>query len=91
VAESIAQGSLGVDPGADRERTRETLLAIPGIGPWTVEYVCLRALADPDAFPDTDLVLQRITESSDLNPMDWKPWRAYAAIHLWTHYAEEMS
>jgi AraC family transcriptional regulator, regulatory protein of adaptative response / DNA-3-methyladenine glycosylase II len=89
LAAAVAAGDLRLDTGVDRVRTREQLLAIPGIGPWTVEYVCLRALADPDAFPATDLVLGRITQSQNLDPDRWRPWRAYAAIHLWTEHAEE--
>jgi AraC family transcriptional regulator of adaptative response / DNA-3-methyladenine glycosylase II len=49
----------------------------------------MRALADPDAFPDTDLVLKRLIEQRALQPTSWKPWRAYAALHLWSDYAEE--
>ena len=68
------------------------LAAIPGIGPWTVEYVALRGLADPDAFPATDLALRRSWSALGGDPADlhrvaerWRPWRAYAAQHLWTH------
>lgn len=80
---------LDLGPGADRERARATLGALPGIGPWTVEYVALRALGDPDAFPAHDLVLRQALGGA--TPAEaarraerWRPWRGYAAQHLWT-------
>jgi 3-methyladenine DNA glycosylase/8-oxoguanine DNA glycosylase len=57
------------------------MLELPGVGPWTAEYVAMRALGDPDAFPATDLVLRRRLGNSD--PDRWRPWRSYAAMHLW--------
>lgn len=89
VAAAVAEGRLDLELGADRAITKRLLLAEPGIGPWTAEYVALRALADPDAFPGTDLVLQRVVGTAGYKPDSWRPWRAYAAIHLWTDYAEE--
>jgi AraC family transcriptional regulator of adaptative response / DNA-3-methyladenine glycosylase II len=78
-------GSLALDPGADRDATRERLLTLPGIGPWTAEYVAMRALGDPDAFPATDLgvrkAIERLGHAAD--PDRWRPWRAYAVQHLW--------
>jgi AraC family transcriptional regulator, regulatory protein of adaptative response / DNA-3-methyladenine glycosylase II len=71
---------------------RAALLAIPGIGPWTADYVALRALRDPDAFPAGDLGVRRGARALGL-PADaaglerraerWRPWRRYAAHHLW--------
>ncbi|HVU60785.1 MAG TPA: hypothetical protein VHD58_03915, partial [Mycobacteriales bacterium] len=72
---------------ADRDATRRQLLALPGVGPWTAEYVAMRALADPDAYPASDLVLQRRVSASHTDR--WRPWRAYAAMHLWTDYLTE--
>lgn len=95
VAEAVADGLL-LDPTADRAATRAALLALPGVGPWTAEYVALRALADPDAFPDGDLVLRRevgVLAAAQRTPdarevraraAAWRPWRGYAAQHLWT-------
>jgi AraC family transcriptional regulator of adaptative response / DNA-3-methyladenine glycosylase II len=80
-ATAHASGGLALDPGADRDETRQALLALPGIGPWTAEYVAMRALSDPDAFPHSDLVLRRRT--AGLDPSRWRPWRSYAAMHLW--------
>lgn len=81
LAAAHAAGHLRLDPGADRDETRARLLAMPGIGPWTADYLAMRALGDPDAFPATDLVLRRA--SAELTPDRWRPWRSYAAMHLW--------
>lgn len=87
-------GGLDLDPGADRERSRAALTALPGIGPWTVDYVALRALGDPDAFPAHDLVLRQVL--GGVTPAEarrraerWRPWRGYAAQHLWTSRTDE--
>ena len=74
-------GGLRLDPPVDLAATRAALLALPGFGPWTVEYVAMRALRDPDAWPGTDLWLRRATEGAD--PERWRPWRAYAAMLIW--------
>jgi AraC family transcriptional regulator of adaptative response / DNA-3-methyladenine glycosylase II len=81
IAAAHAAGDLTLDPSADRDEVRGRLLAMPGIGPWTVDYVAMRALGDPDAFPATDLILRR--RIADLTPERWRPWRSYAAMHLW--------
>ena len=80
---------LDLAPGADRERSRAALATLPGIGPWTVDYIALRALGDPDAFPAHDLVLRTVL--GGVSPAEarrraerWRPWRGYAAQHLWT-------
>jgi AraC family transcriptional regulator, regulatory protein of adaptative response / DNA-3-methyladenine glycosylase II len=89
---ALAVGDLDLDPGADREEARAKLLALPGIGPWTAEYVAMRALGDPDAFPATDLGIRRALEraghAGDPKAVvtlaeRWRPWRAYAVQHLW--------
>lgn len=88
LAAALASGQLDLSPGADPETTREALLAVPGIGPWTAELVLLRALREPDAFPAGDLGLRR-TLGCDAPELErrseqWRPWRAYAAMLLWT-------
>lgn len=89
---ALADGSLALDPGADRDAARERLLTLPGIGPWTAEYVAMRALGDPDAFPATDLgvrhALEQLGHAGDHAAATalaerWRPWRAYAVQHLW--------
>ena len=86
---ALADGSLTLDPGANRDATRERLLTLPGIGPWTAEYVAMRALGDPDAFPVTDLgVRKAIDRLGHADPERWRPWRAYAVQHLWASLSE---
>jgi AraC family transcriptional regulator of adaptative response / DNA-3-methyladenine glycosylase II len=92
---AIADGDPALDPGADRDATRERLLALPGIGPWTAEYVAMRVLGDPDAFPATDLGVRKAVERLGMRSAPalgptvaalaerWRPWRAYAVQHLW--------
>ncbi|MFF3036925.1 DNA-3-methyladenine glycosylase family protein [Arthrobacter citreus] len=69
--------------------TRADLLALPGIGPWTVDYLAVRAARDRDAFVPGDLVLRRALgvgtprQAAELSE-PWRPWRAYALFHLWT-------
>ena len=84
VSAAYAAGGLTLDPSADRAETRQQLLALPGVGPWTADYVAMRALGDPDAFPGTDLVLKRRVVS--MQPERWAPWRSYAAMHLWVDH-----
>ena len=88
LATVLADGTLDLGPGADREEARAGLLACKGIGPWTVEMVAMRALGDPDAFPATDLGVLR--SAPELGVADlagraeaWRPWRSYATQHLW--------
>jgi AraC family transcriptional regulator of adaptative response / DNA-3-methyladenine glycosylase II len=92
LAAGLAGGEIALDAGADREEVRRRLLALPGIGPWTVEYVAMRALRDPDAFPASDLGVRHALErlGHDGQPAiaaklaeRWRPYRAYAVQHLW--------
>jgi DNA-3-methyladenine glycosylase II len=76
-----AAGGLRLDPPLDVAATRAELLALPGFGPWTVEYIAMRALRDRDAWPASDLHLRRAAAGTD--PERWRPWRAYAAMLLW--------
>ncbi len=89
----IAQGDIALDAGTDRDAVRRGLMAVPGIGPWTAEYVAMRALGDPDAFPAADLAvrhgLARLGISAKPRQVvdlaeAWRPWRAYAIHHLWS-------
>ncbi len=66
------------------------LRALPGFGDWTAQYVALRALGEPDAFPSGDLVLRRAAgepplsaRALDARAEAWRPWRGYAVFHLW--------
>jgi len=71
---------------------RKALLETRGLGPWSAEYISLRALGDTDAFPKTDLILKRALElHPDLDLAAVKPWRSYAAIYLWREFAQSLS
>jgi len=92
LARALANGDLVLDPGADRIGARRCMLELPGIGPWTAEYVAMRALRDPDAFLASDLGVKHALErlGQDGRPAAarslserWRPYRAYALQHLW--------
>jgi AraC family transcriptional regulator of adaptative response / DNA-3-methyladenine glycosylase II len=87
LAAALADGSIPLDPGADREEAGRALLAVPGIGPWTAALVGLRGLADPDVWLPGDLALRRSLAALDSSDSDaatrWRPWRSYAVLHLW--------
>lgn len=98
VARALAEGDVVLDPGADREEATKRLASIRGVGAWTVSYVAMRALGDPDAFPRTDLgvrrALGRLGYAEDpasvaAIAVRWRPWRAYAVQHLWASLGEE--
>ncbi|MBG0827981.1 DNA-3-methyladenine glycosylase 2 family protein [Planomonospora sp. ID67723] len=86
LAGRVADGEIDLDGAQEPAETVARLLEVPGIGPWTAGYVALRALRDPDAWPEGDLVLRRAMACLGI-PGDhterWRPWRAYAALHLW--------
>ncbi|MGO9335250.1 MAG: AlkA N-terminal domain-containing protein [Acidimicrobiales bacterium] len=93
LASALASGEVILDAGADRDAVAGRLLAIDGIGPWTVAYIRLRGLGDPDAFLPSDLGVRRALEARGL-PGDprsasataeaWRPWRSYALQYLWS-------
>jgi AraC family transcriptional regulator, regulatory protein of adaptative response / DNA-3-methyladenine glycosylase II len=89
---AIAGGDLVLDAGRDSADLRADLVALPGIGPWTAGYLAMRLLGDPDELLATDLAVRRgagaIGLPSDVEGLtaraeNWKPWRSYAATHLW--------
>ena len=89
MASEVATGALRLD--AEPAEVRERLFAIKGFGPWTVEYIAMRALGDEDAFPASDLGLRKAIDreqrpsAAELEAMaeSWRPVRAYAALLLW--------
>lgn len=98
LARAVADDGLALVPNADIEQTLERLRAIPGIGEWTAQYIAMRALAWPDAFPHADYgvlkAMGRIDSSIDPRKAlaaseAWRPWRAYAVMHLWQSLAKE--
>lgn len=96
-AAQVASGDLHLDLRDGYTAFIEHLCALPGIGPWTAEYIALRAFGEVDAFPASDLGLLKAPvwgpEGIDAKRLKaraeaWRPWRAYAAAHLWHNYSE---
>lgn len=83
LAREIINKTIILDGTADYEETCKKLLSIKGIGTWTVEYIAMRALRNPNAFPETDLEIRKQISKLKLDPRKWIPWRSYAAILLW--------
>jgi AraC family transcriptional regulator of adaptative response / DNA-3-methyladenine glycosylase II len=92
LAAALASGEVVLDPHGDHAAIRAALLALPGIGPWTVEYIAMRALRDPDAFLPTDLGVRHALKRLGVDDTPraalalaerWRPYRAYALQHLW--------
>lgn len=93
LAAGVEGGAVVIDPGVDPAELRAALVALPGIGPWTAEYVAMRALRHPDAFMPTDAGIRRAAVALGLSPDParlaavseaWRPWRSYAMAHLWS-------
>lgn len=87
IAGEVIAGDLVLDGSLDHDELVAALLAIPGIGPWSASYVALRS-GEPDAFPAGDLHLRRVLgvdkeRDAEAIAEAWRPWRAYAALHLW--------
>ncbi|MFW6776197.1 AlkA N-terminal domain-containing protein [Nocardioides sp. CPCC 205120] len=87
---ALATGEVRLDRGAERAAARAALLALPGIGPWTADYVAMRALGDPDVFLPTDVGVRRVLLARGhpaVVPTEveaaWRPWRSSALLHLW--------
>jgi len=101
LARAAAEDPLLFAPRNDLEGTIERLCSIGGIGPWTAHYIAMRGLREADAFPAADIGLMRALEDATgrrPTPREllavaepWRPWRAYAAIHLWAHDAQRAS
>ena len=92
LAQAVLNGGVHLQPGADIPQTLAALQALPGIGPWTAQYIAMRALRWPDAFVAGDVALhnalgvratanpQRAAEEASQR---WKPWRSYAVVRAW--------
>ena len=88
LAHAVGDGSIRLEPGAARESTIDALTALPGIGDWTAQYIAMRALRWPDAFPAHDAaLLDRLggitAADAEARSQRWRPWRSYAVLHLW--------
>jgi len=93
LAGEVAAGRLRLSPGAPVEETMARLQAVPGIGPWTAHYIAMRALAWPDAFPEGDYGVRAALGMCSAaqargRAEAWRPWRAYAVMHLWAALGE---
>jgi AraC family transcriptional regulator, regulatory protein of adaptative response / DNA-3-methyladenine glycosylase II len=87
-ARAVASEVIVFDSSLDLAAFADRLCAIRGLGPWTAQYIAMRALSEPDAFPSGDLVLMRAAGMKTTMEMErhserWRPWRAYAAMHIW--------
>ncbi|MEJ7832322.1 MAG: AlkA N-terminal domain-containing protein [Nocardioides sp.] len=87
---ALASGSLALDRGPDRDGVRRALVELAGIGPWTADYVAMRALGHPDVFLPTDIGVRNALTRLGHDPVAaiagsdvWRPWRSYALMHLW--------
>jgi len=80
----IANGTIRLDLTQDLSAFRNAVQTVQGLGAWSAEYMALRALGDTDAFPDTDLVVQRFVKANpDVDTDVFRPWRSYLAVSLW--------
>ncbi|GAA1840517.1 DNA-3-methyladenine glycosylase family protein [Microlunatus capsulatus] len=84
VAERLLDGRLVLDPALDPVEARAALLACPGIGPWTADYVLMRVWHVPDVLLVSDLIIGReLAALGAADPASWSPYRSYATLHLW--------
>ncbi|MFZ2503462.1 MAG: DNA-3-methyladenine glycosylase 2 family protein, partial [Nocardioides sp.] len=93
---ALSDDSISLDRGSARHDVRRQLLALPGIGPWTADYIVMRALGDPDVFLSTDLGVRHAlaARGAAATPAEatrlaarWAPWRSYAVVYLWRSVA----
>ena len=99
LAKAVTENPKLLEPAGSYDETIARLVALPGFGPWTAQYWALRALRDSDAFPAADIGLLRAVAHKGKRPTpkalleraeSWRPWRAYAAQHLWTADGEHV-
>ena len=93
IARAVADGKLALHPGADVTSTTTALKELPGIGDWTAQYIAMRALRWPDAFPAGDVALHKAlgvqqsrqpAREAETASQAWKPWRSYAVVRAWS-------
>jgi len=93
IAHAVATKRLQLHAGADVPATIATLKELPGIGDWTAQYIAMRALRWPDAFPAGDVALHKALDvqqarnparAAEAASQAWKPWRSYAVIRAWS-------
>ncbi|APR81474.1 ADA regulatory protein [Minicystis rosea] len=93
LARAVAEGTVRLSPGDDPATTEASLLALPGIGAWTAQYLGMRVLRWPDAFPAADLGIRKAlgvstARAAEARAASFRPWRAYAVLHLWQSLSE---
>ena len=93
-ARAVSDGVLRFDSSITNEEIISRLCQLPGIGAWTANYIAMRALGDPDAFPSSDLGLLKATGTTSPRRLEeiaeaWRPWRSYAALYLWESLREK--
>ncbi|HET7532058.1 MAG TPA: AlkA N-terminal domain-containing protein [Nocardioidaceae bacterium] len=95
LCERLASGEVALDRSAERSDVRRALLDVPGIGPWTADYIAMRALGDPDVFLHADVGARNGLRGLGLDEVDpeeltrgWRPWRSYAQMHVWSAAAD---
>jgi AraC family transcriptional regulator of adaptative response / DNA-3-methyladenine glycosylase II len=93
LARCVASGDISFEPTADIGAAIDALRRVPGIGPWTAEYIAMRGYQWPDAFPATDLGIRTALRGRDATAVSdaWRPWRAYAAVHLWDSLSSKIT
>ncbi|BDC51410.1 AraC family transcriptional regulator [Bryobacterales bacterium F-183] len=87
--QALAKAFANLDLTQGLDHIETALTAVPGIGPWTAHYIAMRAANEPDAFPASDLALRKAAGNITQKQLEakaeaWRPWRAYAALHLWS-------
>ncbi|QKJ86424.1 Putative DNA-3-methyladenine glycosidase II [Paramixta manurensis] len=94
LAQTCASGELVLDASAHPEGMIAQLLALPGIGNWTAQYIAMRALRWPDAFPADDIAVRNnlggvSAKQAEALSVGWQPWRSYAVLHIWKNLTPE--
>ncbi|PPF57473.1 3-methyladenine DNA glycosylase 2 [Clavibacter michiganensis] len=99
IAEALETGELVIEHGMPRAELRAALVAFHGVGPWTADYVAMRALGEPDILLSGDLIVRRgaaalglpdEARALDVRAAAWSPWRSYATLHLWRVMTDRM-
>jgi AraC family transcriptional regulator of adaptative response / DNA-3-methyladenine glycosylase II len=93
LARAVCAGQIRFEGVVDSEAFQAGLCEIPGIGPWTAQYVAMRTQGEPDALPPGDVALLRALKLKDARELErraevWRPWRSYAVMYLWRASAD---
>jgi AraC family transcriptional regulator of adaptative response / DNA-3-methyladenine glycosylase II len=96
LAKALVNGQITLSVKSDPEEEMKKLLDLPGIGPWPVQYIALRVIGWPDAFPHTDYGVKKALggmKGDEILKLSeaWRPWRSYAVINLWNSIAPKIN